>query len=142
MTEPQSTDRFLSCVRIISEAGDGELRAIEERIAALTREIDELAASRNAEIKSLRLVQRIIEAKQLRETNGRLKKRAKCQSVVADKTDLQKRIYDLLAAEGSMPVPAIAARLGGKGAGIGISVARCPWFETRGGEVHIAIRGS
>ena len=92
--------------------------------------------------RSLRLVQRIIQAKQLPEVNGRLKKRAKWQSVVADKTDLQKRIYDLLAAEGSMPVPAIAARLGVKGAGIGISVSHCPWFETRGGEVHIAKSGN
>lgn len=125
-------------VNLISCAGEQELYAIESRIAEVTRQMDAACAPFKAELASLKCLQRAIQAKLIPAANDRLKKRGKCQSESSDMTDMQQRIYDLIAAEGSMPVPAIAKMLKQLPGNAGKSVMASGWFEVRNGEVHIA----
>lgn len=125
-------------VRMLATAGQPELASIEERIHELSLEINEMIAPKKAEIAGLRTLQQAIRTKLTPETNGKQKLKAVCQSKPGDKSDLQIAIHDLLAEEGSMPVPAIAERLGKKPHFVGASVRGSRWFSVRNGEVHIA----
>lgn len=127
-----------SLLNLIACAGEQELHAIESRIAEVAREMEKACAPFRAELTSLRCLQRTIQAKLLPAANGRLRKRGSCQSKASDMTDMQQRIYDLIVAEGSMPVPAIAKMLKQLPGNVGKSVMASSWFEVRNGEVHIA----
>ena len=53
---------------------------------------------------------------------------------------LADKIHSLLSNEGSMPVPAIAARIGAEPASVGQCCRACPWFcLTREGDIAIAM---
>lgn len=114
----------LSLVDAIQNAGESDLLEVESRIKALTNEL-----------KSLRVVQKVIQ----RKLNGK-PERAKNSGSKANKepSELAQSIYDLLDKEGSMPTPAIAAQLGVSGQAVGACVSRSNWFDKRNGEVHIA----
>lgn len=120
-------------VSLLADAGQPELEDINKRIAELQRQIEQFCRQRKAEIASLKLVARVLRRK-LQPPAVRQKK----PKAAREGTELQKRIYDLLTKEGSMPVPAIAARLGVHGAGIGAATSACPWFVRANGEVRIA----
>jgi hypothetical protein len=51
---------------------------------------------------------------------------------------LATRVHDLLSERGSMPVSAIVAELKVSAVALRTVVEHCDWFESHGGEVHIA----
>ena len=120
-------------VSLIDTAGDAELQKISEEILRLEREIREFTESRRCRIQSLTILKRAIKAKlyPIKRKHGK-------QNDEGTTTYIRSRVYDLLAAEGSMPVPAIAKRLGLKPSQVGASIWNCDWFDRRDGEVHIA----
>jgi len=121
-------------VAALEAAGEGDLAAIDARMTELRAEIDEYVASRKRKLDALALIRRSLQFK----LHGRQPKVAKTTKTGGG--EVAKLIYDLLAAEGSMPVPAIAARLNRTNQSIAICVHKSAWFERRDGEVHIAVR--
>lgn len=129
-TKAESVD----LVAAIEAAGEQDLAAIDERIAALRAEISEYVATRKRKLAALLLVRRSLQFK----LHGKPAKSTK-----GDKTggsELATQVYYLLAEYGSMPLPAIAARLAKTSQGIAACIGRSDWFERKNGEVHIAVK--
>ncbi|MHB8953521.1 MAG: hypothetical protein ACYC4U_11175 [Pirellulaceae bacterium] len=137
MTGDVTTHELLAAIQ---RAGQREIDAIDTRIIELKRQIDKLTYQPKEEIRSLQTLRRVIKAKLLTTPNTQVKLRGKCQSEISEWTDLQKRVYDLIVQEGSLPVPVIAKRLNQQPAAIGQSVRSCDWFEASDGEVRIAMK--
>lgn len=122
-------------VSLLADAGQPELEDINKRIAELQRQIEQFCGQRKAEIASLKIVRRVLHRK-LQPPAVRQKK----PKATREGTELQRKVYDLLSKEGSMPVPAIAARLQKTPQGIAAMVGMCDWFVRENGEVHVAIK--
>jgi len=129
-------------VSMLSRASVQDLRDMQQRIDKLTREVREFAEARKAEIASLRIVRRILEKKLLppKTHKPRVARSAVPPKVLGAEhmTALQTEIYDLIAKEGSMPVPAIAARINKTPISVSVCISRCEWFDSSHGEVRIA----
>lgn len=133
MTEKINTTQLLD---LMENAGEADLAVITARIDALKLEIQQFAAARHSEIKSLGILRRILAVKVAPEASRKSRKSRAAEG--DERTELQKRIFDLLASEGPMPVPAIAARLNMLPKNIGRSICSCTWFVSEYGEVKIA----
>jgi hypothetical protein len=120
-------------VAAIEAAGEQDMEAIDERIAALRQEICGYVATRKRKLAALMLVRRSLQFK----LHGKPAKAPKGERSTVG-SELATQIYDLIAEHGSLPVPAIAARLGRPGQAIADSIQRSAWFERKNGEVHIA----
>lgn len=132
-------DQATELVQLIAHAGAVEVEAISARIATLMAEIEDFATSRKAEIASLKLIRRFLQRKLVPPAvQSSQQKLGKRKYTLRGGTQLQKEIYDLLAKEGSMPAPAIAARLQRTPHAISSCVGMCDWFHRENGEVHIA----
>lgn len=129
-------DQPLDLVATLAQAGTAELEAVNKRIEQLATEIRQFIDGRKAEIASLKIVRRVLARKLAPPAANREQKPKASREL----TELQKSIFDLLTAEGSMPVPAIAARLKKTGQGIAASVGMCDWFTRENGEVKIATK--
>jgi len=129
-----------SLVSVLSNAKQDDLDAIDARVRQLQQEIDKYVVPRQSEILALKKLSSLISArlhprpKKPREPSGNGVAKSR------KPTELHQRIFDLLHAEGSMPVPAIAARLGLREQAVSISLTYSDWFERRNGEVHIATK--
>lgn len=140
-------------VDVILSAGKEDMDEIDGQIELLERELEESTAKLKQQIDALKAARRLIairtgaeparKPRQPREegrngvaasSNGEKRK-------AGEPSEAANRIFDLLSAEGSMPVPAIAERIGSTPAAVGrviTAAANADWFEKRGGEVHIA----
>jgi hypothetical protein len=126
-------------VDAISKATQADIDAIDATICDLKEAMKRSSDS----ISSLKVIRRAIDQR----INGkkprqvRVKKAAKGSDETShappDGTQLAQEVYDLLFHEGSMPVPAIAERLGRTAAAVGNCTARSDWFEKQNGEVRI-----
>lgn len=122
-------------VSLLADAGQPELEDVNKRIAELQRQIEQFCGQRKAEIASLKLVLRVLHRKLQPPA-----KREKKPKATREMTALQKQVFDLLAAEGSMPLPAIAARVDRTVQGVAAMIGTCDWFTRQNGEVHIATK--
>lgn len=102
---------------ILSATAD-DLQAIDERITVIVNEI----AEKQKAVAGLQAIRKVVDIR----LNGKA-------------PQLSDMVFDLLTKEGSMPVPAIAERLGKSPAVIGMAIGRkSEWFRRENGEVHIA----
>lgn len=151
------TTPTIPIVEAIASAGEADLLALREQITAQEQSLAQWVADKQRSIDTLRAAARLIEIR-LHGNPMRAKKTKKkaspgdatqqpAQASEADDggrdrheySELANAIYDLLAKEGAMPVPAIAARLGRAPAAVGSCASRCDWFErTSAGEFAIA----
>lgn len=129
-------EKPLDLVAILASAGQQELDDVRQRIDAIQTELHDFFIARKSELDSLKMVEKLLDRK--------LHPREKTQRVAKPKAErgsgtvTQKAVFDLLTSEGSMPLPAIAARLGKSESGVAISLGQCNWFRRENGEVHIA----
>lgn len=137
MTQPDARTEPQDLVALIAKAGTLDLERINQRIDTLTREIREYVTTRKQEMRSLTLVQHVLEK---RLGQARPRQHRKPLGKNGQGTELQNAVYDLLAKEGSMPLPAIAARMQRTPQGIAAMIGMCDWFRRENGEVHIAIK--
>lgn len=129
-TKPTST----SLVDQILFATESDLQAIDERITAIADEI----AEKQRTVEGFRAIRKAIEIRINGKPERKKREPGESGNGVA-KVMLYDAIFDLLTKEGSMPVPAIAERLGKPAAVIGMAIGRkSEWFRRENGEVHIA----
>lgn len=127
---------FGALLSLLESATLEDLQLIQNRITMLENDIRDYAAPREREIVGLKKLYRLVESK----TKPKEPRAAGTKSP-ATGSALQQQIFDLLSQEGSMPLPAIAARLGKTVPKVSMSISRIDWFERRNGEVHIAVKG-
>jgi hypothetical protein len=70
--------------------------------------------------------------------DGREEVVIECGPKSTEESDLSKRVFDLIGIEGSLPMPAIAARLGVPALAVRKCVVSSKWFAVKDGEVAIA----
>lgn len=129
MTEKKNTKSLLDS--IMSATAD-DLQDIDERITAI---IDEIAEKQKA-VTGLQAIRKVVDIR----VNGKAPRKSPTpREDGPPKPQVSDAVYDLLMKEGSMPVPAIAERLGKTPAVIGMAIGRkSEWFVRKNGEVHIA----
>lgn len=133
-TKPDKSPTPPSLIDQILFATEADLQAIDEQIAAITDEI----AEKQRTVDGFRAIRKAIEIR----INGKPERKKREPREPGDDTPKQQlsdAVFDLLTKEGSMPVPAIAERLGKTPAIIGMAIGRkSEWFVRKNGEVHIA----
>lgn len=136
-------DKPPSLVEMIQKADSRDLDVIDVRMEEIRVVTEEL----NNELTALKDVRKIIAARVSGRVKAAAKKKRKAPAELVDRRlgdtyslEMAKQIFDLLTLEGSMPVPAIAARLHGSPSAVGRCVSACEWFDTTDGEVAIATR--
>lgn len=142
--------KVMGVVEAVLQADADALAEIDSKIG----DIEASIASQQREIEGLRMIRRAIDVrlngKPERKQRQPREKKVKVAEPASgfekanrtgDDEKLSQRIYDLLHAEGSMPIQAIAERLGVRAAVAGMCVATSNWFERKNGEVHIARTG-
>lgn len=131
-------------ITLLARATVNDLAAIDTEINRLEADLNAIVSERKKTIDAMKVARRTVDfavnGKTKRKTPVR-RKASEADNEPAVETGLKNEIYDLLFKEGPMPVPAIAARLGRRAAGVGISVSRCEWFERDNGDVRIAKSG-
>lgn len=130
-TKPTSPTPPPSLVDQILFATEADLQAIDDQITAITDEICE----KQKTVDGFRAIRKAIEIR----INGKPERKKREPGDGTPKPQVTDIIFDLLTKEGSMPVPAIAERLGKSPAVIGMAIGRkAEWFVRKNGEVHIA----
>lgn len=122
-----------------------DLEAIEAKIVELTTQLNSLKAARIVIAKRLNVE---IDSPQKRAYQTRSSKKKETENNDANPEEskssrLANTVYDLLTTEGSMPLPAIAARLKTLPGPLAMcirSAAVRDWFVERNGEIHIAMK--
>jgi hypothetical protein len=128
-------------LKLIESSSQSDLDAIDARIVTLSSEI----SARRATIVALKALRGVVFSKvngrqQPKQPRGKNPDSAN-QKQKSATDSLRQQIDDLLRREGSMPVPAIAAKLGRSAQQIAMTVVKCDWFERKNGEVHVAKKG-
>lgn len=131
----------LDVVQAVARATEESLRDIDAAIHRIVVQISEL----EDHVAALRMIRRAVatklHGKQARKPRSKSAKPGKLAAEKRDDDDREvmvRRIVALLDTEGSMPVPAIAARLNALPAYVGTVVNGTALFVTKGGEVHLA----
>lgn len=143
ITPRSAAEDLIAC---LARATADDLATIDNEIEKLNAELDAEVNFRKKAIDALvaarKTVDFAVNGKKARKTPVRKAARKESSTVAPpEKSTLATEIRDLLDAEGSMPVAAIAARLGHPPAVIGMLTARSSLFEKLNGEVHIAKGG-
>lgn len=131
----------INLIEALQAATAEDLADIDARITAVRDKIEATLRAQRGELDALLAARKLIDLR----INGRpskaVKGAAKKGASPADGggSELACAIHDLLTKEGSLPVAAIAQRLGKTNAAIGVCVARSSWFSrTSDGDVQIA----
>lgn len=134
--------------------------ATEDDLAAVTAEIESKEKARDAavaeldkEISGLKALHKMLDVR-LHGKRPKAKRAARAgvgsggaarasglspaQEKAAERGDILNKVYDLVSKEGSMPMPAIAERIGISPYRINRAMENCDWFNYRNGEVVIA----
>jgi hypothetical protein len=131
-----------SLAEMVANATGKDLDDIDARITDLQAEI----ADRQKEIDGLKLIRKSIDWRlhgkpKRKQAQRKPKPTVEAKGDEGDKGDTQmrERIYDLISREGTLPVAAIAQRLGVRAAAVGTSIHFCDWFERLpNGDIAIA----
>lgn len=131
-TSPSLVDQILF-------ATEADLQAIDEQITAITDEI----AEKQRTVDGFRAIRKAIEIRLNGKPERKKPERSAGGAVATNdaggkRVKLIERVYALLMSEGSMPLPAIAERVGSTPGSVSGTIAGSDWFELRDGEVHIA----
>lgn len=132
------TAKKINLIEALQAATAEDLADIDARITAVRDKIEATLRAQRGELDALLAARKLIDLR----INGRPPKgAAKKGASPADGggSELACAIHDLLTKEGSLPVAAIAQRLGRAPQAIGVCVAKSEWFSrTPDGDVEIA----
>ena len=135
MTEKKD---FGTVLQLLENATQNDLQLIQDQIAFIEKDMRDYVAPRERQVASLKRLHKLIETRVVPKEKKPRDSSARNGGLGSA---LQQQIFDLLSQEGSMPLPAIAARLGKTVPMVSMSISRINWFERRNGEVHIAVKG-
>jgi hypothetical protein len=123
-------------IELLTNASDADLSAITERIGQVERELEDTTKRLRGELDGLRLLKKSIEWR----LHGKPQRKVPSGPSKKKKGEVATGMYDLIAAEGSLPPKVIAQRLGIKPATAGVVAATCEWFKRLpSGDVDIAM---
>lgn len=140
-TEPEQMPARVSVAEAIASATETDLEELREMIDAAERELHEITSEHRNRIDSLKaaasVVYRKLHGKPPRAVRAQ-RDSAKPNSQVETRDKIRQQIHDLISQEGSMPVSAIAARLGRSNIQVAMIVRHCDWFSNENGDVSNA----
>lgn len=125
-------------VKALLGATAEDLAELRECISELQSELDAYVAEKKQSLDALKALEKILSIKVEGKPERKPREPGKAKGQASPTAE---RFYELLMREGSMPLPAAAAKLGTTAAGLSavLRSASCKdWFASRNGEIHVA----